>query len=126
MLTPEEIALAVTQQVRSRQADPGTVIVTLPFLDSLGDPIELDITEHEDQYVLSDRGAVAGILFSSAADHYTSPQHRLLTRLASAYGLTLDHDEGLVTATTDVYHLQEDLGRLATAVTAMIAAAPLL
>ena len=126
MLTPEEASRLITATVTARSPAAGTVIVTTPFLDSLGDPVELDITEHGDHYVLSDCGAVAGMLFSTAKDHHTSPQHRLLTRLASVYGLTLDYDQGLLTATSNADRLQQDLGHLATAVTAMIATAPLL
>ena len=126
MLSPDDVRRLVTDRVTTRTPQPGSVLVTTPFLNSMGDPIEIEVATTEDGYRLTDAGAVAGLLFSSATHHQSSPQHRLLVKLASVYGLSLDYEEGLVIKHTDPQHLQEDIGYLATAVTAMLAAAPLL
>ena len=126
MLSEKHIRALITDRVTTRLPSPGAVLVTTPFLDNMGDPIQLEVRQTHAGYILTDQGAVAGLLFSTGNDHPTSQAHRLVISLASVYDLTIDYDEGLLTIHATEDQLSQHLSQLATAVTAIIATAPLL
>lgn len=126
MTVEAKIQNALNVQVRLRSPEPGTYLITTPFLNNMGDPIEIEVQTTADGYTLSDLGAVAGLLFSSNNDHHTSRAHRLLRTLTSVYGLHIDYDEGLLTTTSTPETLTQDIARIATATTAILTVATLL
>ncbi|PVV83532.1 hypothetical protein [Dehalogenimonas alkenigignens] len=81
------------------EENDGRLIITLPFADYQGDPVEISAFVTQDHAEVDDLGRIAGLLFSMDQHHEDTPAFGLVKNLTDAYGITMDFDNGLIKQT---------------------------
>jgi len=94
----EQLQLLWNKGVQVRQEE-GSCVVVLPFKDHLGDLVDLRVRSEAGKYTLDDYGRIAGLLFSTDQARGQTRASGILRRLADAYGLNINKDEGLLELT---------------------------
>ena len=96
----------------------------VPNGDQRGDPIWVSIVCEGEEISLDDSGAISGLLFSLDQEGTSSPTFKLLESLSRHYGLTIDHDLGLVRKSCTLDRLAETLPPFLRLVLTMLTVAP--
>ena len=120
----EVISTSLTEAVHVRPYGGEEYLVSLPFRDSSGDPIELAVSVANSWATIDDGGAIAGLLFSLGQHTANTPAFKLVRDLERAHGLQIDYDEGLVRLSVPEERLYEGVADLAKVVVALHTVVP--
>ena len=71
-------------------------LISLPFWDNYGDPIEVSVSTTDAYTRIDDAGSVAGLFFSLGQHTQDTPAYKLLRNLERAHGFEVDFNEGLL------------------------------
>ena len=90
-----------------RQVDEEWVELTTPYLDRHNDYLQLYVSRTENGYRLTDDGYIISDLRSSGCDLETEKRRELLEMTLNVFGITLDGDELITTASEDNYPIKK-------------------
>jgi len=85
----------ILQSVSFQKTDDG-LIISLPYKNFMGEPIEVFVASNDRQIVLEDLGQTAGCLFSTNQYTETAEGHRLLRNIVKTHSVTMDYDRGVL------------------------------
>ena len=74
----------------------GGFLLTLPFRDYMGDPIEILVQPNHKEIIVEDLGHSAGLLFSLGLHSEGNPAHELIRNLSESYHIFIDYDNGIL------------------------------
>ena len=116
----QEILDGYTCWTALREARPHNFILTLPYWDSMGDPIFLAIDSVDDGFQISDAGLVGGHLFSLNQHEEGTPGYDLATTLADIHDITVDHEQGKLSITCSREDLYDTIANFTKVVIAIL------
>ena len=78
------------------QPAEGGFLVQLPFLDYMGEPMEIFATPKDSGFLVDDLGHTAGLLYQLGQHSEEAQGHLLIKNLAEAYHVSMDYNRGLL------------------------------
>ena len=94
--TLELILDRLQEETRLRKTPDGECLMSLPFRDNAGDPLEISISSEGKNVTIDDAVDTTGLPFSLGQHTQDAPAIKLLRDLEHTHGLQADFQEGLL------------------------------
>ena len=122
--TLELIRTGLGAGIQLRGVTDGECLISLPFWDNYGDPIQLSVSTDDANASIDDGGSVAGLFFSLGQHTQDTPAYQLLRNLEQAHGFDVDFNEGVLRVSMPAQALYEGFAEFTKVILALHTVTP--